>query len=174
MTPSRQKRPDYLEDETDPVFQKSPAAKLNKVDVKNVKALPQAFAEINQELQLRPKKGEDGRTPRKGEDYFTQKEIEEIVNTIHRMIPVPKDGAIPVCGVDYFTDDDISMMIDEVLANIREPQDGRDAVIDYEYVIQNILEILPKPKDAILPRIPIFRSSIPPVNPLIGDIWIKI
>jgi hypothetical protein len=91
MSP-RQKRPDYLEDETDPVFQKSPAAKITKVDVKNVKALPQAFAEINQELQLRPKKGEDGKTPRKGEDYFTAKEIEFFLRAV-----------TPKKGITYFT-----------------------------------------------------------------------
>jgi YD repeat-containing protein len=173
MTPSRQKRPDYLEDETDPVFQKSPAAKLNKVDVKNVKALPQAFAEINQELQLRPKRGEDGRTPKKGEDYFTQKEIEVFLRTVtpkkgityftaeeidsiivevRSLIPTPKDGKTPKKGIDYFTDSEIRSIVEEVFSMIEKPKNGKDAEVDYEYILKEVLSRIPKPKDGYTPK----------------------
>lgn len=71
-------------------------------------------------------KGENGYTPVKGVDYFTDKEIDEVINFIYSNIVVPKDGKdgkdgrdgkdgkhgeTPIAGVHYPTKAEIETMI---------------------------------------------------------------
>ena len=93
-------------------------------------------------------KGEDGYTPKKGEDYFTEKEIKDIVKQVKDLIPDPKDGEngqngyTPEKGKDYFTDEEITNLINEVTSRIPTPENGKDAVVDYEKIKQDILSSL--------------------------------
>ena len=45
-------------------------------------------------------KGEDGKTPEKGKDYFTSEEINDFIETIVSQISVPKDGEDGKSGED--------------------------------------------------------------------------
>lgn len=97
-------------------------------------------------------KGKDGYTPKKGVDYFTDKDILEIRDTILALIPKPKDGVSP--EIDY------EMVfaycfekIAEHIENFPRPadglpgQDGKDAVIDMEDLVTKVLAAIPKQKD---------------------------
>ena len=98
--------------------------------------------------------GKDGKTPIKGEDYFTEEEKEEFKKEVS-----PKkgedyfdgkdgeDGKTPIKGVDYFTDKEIKQIISEILSKIPKPKDGLDgddAVIDYDKVLSLVIKKLPK------------------------------
>jgi hypothetical protein len=61
-------------------------------------------------------KGEDGHTPVKGEDYFTQNEIDDFIKQVK-----------PIKGKDYFTDSEISEFKKTVT-----PQKGKDYFTDKE------------------------------------------
>ncbi len=56
-------------------------------------------------------KGDDGVTPEKGKDYFTQEEIDAFKEEI-------KKGATPEKFVDYFTDAEIEYIVDHVREGI--------------------------------------------------------
>ena len=65
-------------DEEDPTFNASPVARLNLVDVQNIKMLKKTLAEIEKQEGKAGKNGKDGKdgyTPKRGEDYFTKEEI---------------------------------------------------------------------------------------------------
>jgi hypothetical protein len=60
-----------------------------------------------------PKDGLPGVTPLKGIDYFTKKEIENIITTVQSsiIIPEPKNGMTPIAGVDYPSYEEITKMV---------------------------------------------------------------
>ena len=102
-------------------------------------------------------KGENGKTPIKGEDYFTEEEIESFKKEI-----TPKkgedyidgkdglDGYTPKKGKDYFTDKEIKQIIDDILKQIPKPKDGldgddgKDAEVDYDKILKLVIKKLPK------------------------------
>ena len=66
----------------------------------------------------------------------------------------------------------------ELREGIKGPKgDKRDSIVGPR-PIAGIDYPIPKDghdgKDAVIPRVPFFRSDSPPDNPLLGDIWIKI
>lgn len=83
-------------------------------------------------------KGEDGYTPLKGKDYFTEDEINLIVNHIQSQVKdgeqgpqgipgigIPgKNGQTPVRLVDYWTREDQDRIIKDILRLIKLPKDG--------------------------------------------------
>jgi len=87
-------------------------------------------------------KGDDGKTPQKGVDYFTDEEVENIIKSVLKQIPTPKDGKdgyTPIKGKDYFDGKD---GIDGI--NGKDGLDGEDAVVDYDFVIKEVVKKLPK------------------------------
>lgn len=109
--------------ESDPMFQKSPAAEFSKEDLSFLRRLPSMIASVQKQ---KGPKGDPGQSI-KGKDG--------------------DDGKTPVRGRDYFTDDDIQSFIKEVLARIRQPKDGKDALINYAQVIREVLARMPRAKD---------------------------
>ena len=68
--------------------------------------------------------GEDGVTPKKGVDYFTEKEKKEMVSEIFNKIRIPKDGKdgiVPKAGVDYPTKKELMAFIKKYIDNIEIP-----------------------------------------------------
>jgi hypothetical protein len=102
-------------------------------------------------------KGKDGSTPIKGVDYFTDEEIQNLVELI-------KEAVTPILGVDYFTEEDEQALIEKVKASIEAPKNGKpgkngktpkkgedyftedDIKTIAEVVVDLVLEQLPEPK----------------------------
>src|ERR1035437_1018597 len=98
-------------------------------------------------ISFKGKAGKDGKTPIKGQDYFTSADIKSIVKEIKTNIPKPKDGITPLKGVDYFTDKDLRGIVKDVLAKVKMPtdgEDGADATVDYNFIIKESLKQLSK------------------------------
>jgi len=103
-------------------------------------------------------KGDDGYSPKKGEDYFTQEEIDSFKEEI-------KKGATPEKFVDYFTDAEIEYLIDHIREGIIDEvtpikgvhyddgEDGKDAdEVDVTALKSSIIKdirILDEKQDAI-------------------------
>ena len=69
-------------------------------------------------------KGDDGYTPIKGEDYFTEKEKKDLVKEIMGMIRLPKDGedgVTPKAGIDYPTKKELKEFIKKYVDGIEIP-----------------------------------------------------
>ena len=72
--------------------------------------------------------GAEGKTPTRGEDYFTKADIKMLVDEVQSQLRIPEDGAdgyTPVAGKDYSTKEEILGYINELASNIRVPKDGR-------------------------------------------------
>lgn len=65
----------------------------------------------------RGKDGKDGKTPVKGVDYFTDKEVSAIIKGVLAKVPTPKDGL-----------------------------DGKDAIVNYDELVAQVVKKLPKIK----------------------------
>lgn len=128
------------------VLVQSVAASLDKL----AKATPEITNFLSAVKGEPGKDGDDGKTPEKGVDYFTESEIDEIVSRIRDLIPTPEDGRTPEKGVDYLTPEEVDAFIREVVSRIPKPKDGelgKDANIDYDVVVARLLPLLPKPKE---------------------------
>ena len=64
-------------------------------------------------------KGKDGYSPIKGQDYFTAREIKEIIAIVKR-------EATPVKGKDYWTNKELAEAIRAVSSSVKVPKDGKD------------------------------------------------
>lgn len=109
--------------------------KLNEVDTK-----------ITQQKGPKGDRGIPGpkgdNTPKKGVDYFTQRDIDQVVSLVsQRVAQFPQhgeDGYTPKKGQDYFTKEDVQEIVDLVTYRIGRPRDGKDAVIDPNMVIEAV------------------------------------
>ena len=111
-------------------------------------------------------KGEDGKTPVKGVDYFTPAEIREIFSLIEQKISTferglkgergvqgpegkrgqnGKDGYIPVKGLDYFTSEEINEIVFKVLSKIKQPKDGISP--DINAIVSSVLQKIKIPEN---------------------------
>lgn len=117
-------------------------------------ALEKAKFKAQLELKKEMHKGNDGYTPVKGKDYFTEREIAEIRRDIQTMIKVPKDGEDAV--VDYekimrYT----YAKVAEHIAAIPRPKGikgdkgdkGDTPIIDLDEMVRKVIAQLPKQKD---------------------------
>ncbi len=100
---------------------------------------------------LKGKKGDDGFTPTKGKDYFTDDEISQIINRVQERVTNGVDGKD---GSDYIlTEDDIAQIVETVTPLVakgvdgKDGVDGQDAVVDYETIIQTVVAKIPKAKN---------------------------
>jgi len=106
--------------------------------------------------QVKGKDGIDGTTPIKGQDYFTENEIKQLIDSIQSQIKVPENGTTPIKGADYFTETDIKKFINKVESRIKIPKDGldgldgldgTDAIVDYEMITRKVLSKIKIPKN---------------------------
>ncbi len=99
-------------------------------------------------------KGEDGYTPIKGVDYYTEDEIRQIISEIQLNVKDGndgrngvdgkdgKDGQTPIRLVDYWTKEDQDKIIKEVLLRVPKPQDGKTP--DTKEIVNEVVDILKK------------------------------
>lgn len=107
-------------------------------------------------IQATPgKPGEPGKTPVKGEDYFTDADKADIVEQVYAKITKPEDGKTPKKGVDYFTAQEIDSIIAEIKSKVQDGEDGEDGedgqdgeAPSLQEIVQNVLANFPK--EAIL------------------------
>ena len=94
-------------------------------------------------------KGEKGDMPKKGVDYFTPEEINDIQEYVQSQIKDGEDGYTPIKGIDYFTPDEINSIVSQVKNLIPTPKDGRDgrdATIDYDIIVKRVLKEIKIPE----------------------------
>lgn len=120
--------------------------------------------------------GDDGKTPEKGKDYFTDEEK----NTFLKQA-TPKKGkdyftdqevdqiakkATPVRGRDYYTEDDIKLLISSIQAQIvvPQPKPGKTPVKGVDYFttadIQEIIESLTLPEYPTMPSLDGYAKTV--------------
>lgn len=117
-------------------------------------ALAKAKFKADLELKKEMHKGNDGYTPVKGKDYFTEREIAEIRRDIQAMLPVPKDGKDAV--VDYekilrYTYAKVAEHVAKIPTQKGLKGDkgdkGDTPVIDLDDMVRRVIAQLPKQKD---------------------------
>ena len=94
-------------------------------------------------------KGDKGDMPKKGVDYFTPEEINDIQEYVQSQIKDGEDGYTPIKGTDYFTPDEINSIVSQVKNLIPTPKDGRDgrdATIDYDIMVKRVLKEIKIPE----------------------------
>lgn len=80
-------------------------------------------------------------TPKRGVDYFTQEDVNEIVSVVLAQIPKPKngkagvDGTSPIAGKDYPTKEQVSNEVKRLVNRITipVPQDGKTPIKGIDY-----------------------------------------
>ncbi len=99
-------------------------------------------------------KGDTGYSPVKGKDYYTEKEINTMIEFIQSKVkdgpmgpmgPVGidgKNGETPIRGVDYWTEKDQARILKDVLAQIPKPKDGISPKT--EDIVNQAVDILKK------------------------------
>lgn len=99
---------------------------------------------------MRGEKGENGYTPVKGKDYFTDEEIASIIKYIQEGI-LPgekgepgKNGQTPFKGIDYWTKEDQEKIIKEVLSKIKIPEVKNGKDVNIEEIVTRTSEELSK------------------------------
>lgn len=116
------------------------------------------------QIELKGLPGEDGKMPEKGVDYFTEKEIAELVDDINKKIKVPTveeiaarvklpdpiEGKTPERGVDYMTEKDVDMIVRKVAKAIKIP--SLEGVITKKEIANMIAEAV-SAKESELPEI---------------------
>ena len=94
-------------------------------------------------------KGDKGDMPKKGVDYFTPEEINDIQEYVQSQIKDGEDGYTPIKGIDYFTPDEINSIVSQVKNLIPTPKDGRDGrdpTIDYDIIVKRVLKEIKIPE----------------------------
>lgn len=91
---------------------------------------------------IKANKGEPGKTPVKGTDYFTDAEIEAIKKDVLAQIPTPENGKDGEVNYDL-----VFAYVIEQISKIPKPKDGepgKDAVVDTAQIIAEVLKQIPK------------------------------
>ncbi|MDD3048279.1 MAG: hypothetical protein PHX17_02735 [Candidatus Pacebacteria bacterium] len=91
-------------------------------------------------------KGDKGDMPKKGVDYFTPEDINDIQEYVQSQVKDGEDGYTPIKGIDYFTPDEINSIVSQVRNLIPTPKDGKDAEVDYNAIINEVLSKIKIPK----------------------------
>jgi hypothetical protein len=128
---------------------KDPSLKANRIMAD--KALAEMILKLG---TLQGVKGEDGKTPQAGVDYFTDDEVAEFVNYIQSQVKNGKDGKdgmdgkpgrpgeTPVRLIDYWTPEDQVKIVKDVLKQIPKVKDGVSPDIN-EIVKSNFFFLYP-------------------------------
>lgn len=117
-------------------------------------ALEKAKYQAQLELKKEMHKGNDGYTPVKGKDYFTEREIAEIRRDIQAMLRVPKDGKDAVVDYDKILRYTYAKVAEHVAAIPRpkgikgdKGDKGETPVLDLDDMVRRVITQLPKQKD---------------------------
>jgi hypothetical protein len=109
--------------------------------ISNLTSLMMAKLESDME-KVKGEKGDEGYTPVKGLDYFTEEEINSMVEYMQSKVNDGKDGIpgvngkdgrngfTPVRGVDYWTISDKDSIIADIISVIPAPKDGISPSVD--------------------------------------------
>lgn len=116
----------------------------------------QAIAKFLSKLELmKGDNGEDGYTPIKGVDYFTDDELKSIIDYLQSTIKdgeqgpsgpqgiSGKDGRTPIRLIDYWTKEDQTKIVSDVLKQIKPAKDGVSPKI--EDIIKLVLKEIKLP-----------------------------
>lgn len=76
--------------------------------------------------------------PKKGTDYMTDDEKEEMMDEVYSRIPKPEK---------LDKKELLNAFLDAVKKKIRQPKDGKDAVIDYDRILNDVLKNIRVPQD---------------------------
>lgn len=92
-------------------------------------------------------RGDDGKTPKKGEDYFTEDEKLEFAKIVADLVPKAQNGLDGLDGKDGINgkdgkDADEEAIVARIMPLIRIPEDGKDA--DVEAVAKKVYDKLKK------------------------------
>lgn len=97
---------------------------------------------ISELEKIKGDQGDPGYTPLKGKDYFTEKEINTMVEYVQSKVKdgekgekgdqgIPgKNGETPLRGIDYWTEKDQARILRDVLSQIPKPKDGVTPSVD--------------------------------------------
>ena len=69
--------------------------------------------------------GNDGYTPERGKDYWTENDKKELIDEIWKkvVIPTPKDGITPEAGIDYPSYQEVQTWVEDAVASIPRPKE---------------------------------------------------
>lgn len=69
--------------------------------------------------------GNDGYTPERGKDYWTEEDKKELIDEIWKkvVIPTPKDGITPEAGIDYPSYQEVQTWVEDAVASIPRPKE---------------------------------------------------
>ena len=132
---------------------------------KNLFDNPNLFARITQMVMreiMEMKQGEQGYTPVRGTDYYTEDDVAEMVSFVESRISLPKDGrdgvdgekgkdgkdgkdgVTPVAGVDYPTEDQLKGIIFTEIASLFADRPKDNAHVSRDEIQQLIGKIQQK------------------------------
>lgn len=130
---------------------KDPSLKINRIFAD--KSIAEAMLKMN---TLQGIAGQDGKTPIKGSDYFTENEVSSIISRVQALIqPGEKGdkgeigirgpaGESPIRGIHYWTSVDQERIIKDTISRLPKPKDGITPNMD-DIVSQVVSEINKKP-----------------------------
>lgn len=107
--------------------------------------------QLEVDLKKEAFKGNDGYTPVKGKDYFTEQEIQELKESIAALIPTPKDGEDAVVDYDYILGQIYLKVVEAVSKIPRIKGDkgdkGDTPTIDIDSIVKAVIKLIPEQKD---------------------------
>ena len=155
------------------------------------------FAEVLQAVSYHLEKpkgdkgepGENGMTPERGKDYWTKKDIQVLISSVAKQVPIPKRGK------DYWTKSDMDFVVNEAFKKIvvpkpYVPKKGKDFYTKAERK-ELIVEIVSKLNKTIESRLKTVKADTTgfvrgdgvsritvgptaPVAPQEGDLWVEL
>lgn len=107
---------------------------MKSIEIKIKKPTKEELENIIKPLIPEPKNGEDGKTPKKGVEYFTEKEQKQFVKDVLSLIEIPK--------VDYKK---VKDFVKEEVAKIPKPfAQIKEKPVDVNSIIATVLSRIPK------------------------------
>lgn len=105
-----------------------------------VKAVKEVISKIE---MAKGNPGNDGYTPERGKDYWTDKDKEELVEEVWKkvIIPTPKDGVTPEAGIDYPSYQEVQTWVEDAVASIPRPKE-----VDLVKVADAVLKMVKIPE----------------------------
>lgn len=114
----------------------TPEQLLKLVELKVSKDLAKSMS--GNRVEVKGEKGDDGKTPQKGVDYWTESDVKELVRRVMSNI------TLPIKGKDYFTEEEVEDIVKKVKALIPEPE---KVVVNYNKIISEVTNLIPIPED---------------------------
>lgn len=151
------------------------------------------------ESLLKALRGDDGKTPEKGVDYFTEEDINAFMARVEREVVKPQRGK------HYWTKEDVKFIVDSTYKMVKIPKVGKDFYTRSERrelvddVMERVSKLMTKEVEAFMKKGGSANMTITkaagengpkfivgdgikkitvaaraPVSPVEGDLWIKV